>query len=345
MDGHRRTTFDSVARQLLGFVPDEIQDDLRSEDIVAAIEIHYEPVRAQAIPAAQVAERGKCSTDGYYEANLDPTHPWILYADDVAPARVRFTLLHELGHHLLAGAAVELLDPIDVLGRGDAEAAEEQVCHRFASLVLIPDAEVGRLEPPLTPEQVTTVREATGASWEATAVRLATAAEETLAIVLMRDHGTVSFAASSPRLGPWWPRGSPLDPHGPLRRLPSRRLTARRETYRFGMGGAKSMFADAGPASASMAIAVLRDRPSDGHFEILDEPEPTWKERLLYCEACGGDRSTGWCEVCRGPFCDQCERCGCAAAPKKNARCDCCKMERPRRPGAAMCFDCEADLG
>lgn len=345
MGGHQRTTFDSVARQLLGFVPDGVQDDLRAEDIVAAIEIHYEPVRTQAIPAAQVAERSKCSTDGYYEANLDPVRPWILYADDVAPARVRFTLLHELGHHLLAGDAAELLDAIDVLGDGDADAAEEQVCHRFASLVLIPDAEIGRLAPPLTPEQVSAVKKATGASWEATAVRLAAAADEPLAVLLVRDHGTVSFAASSPRLGPWWPRGSRLDPHGPLRRLPARRLTARKEIYRFGLGGARSMFADAEPASTTMAVAVLRDRPSDGHFEILDEPEQTWKERLLYCEVCSGERSTGWCGLCRAPFCDECERCGCAPAPKRNTLCDHCKMERPKQPGAAMCYDCEADFG
>lgn len=345
MSGPDRTTFDSVARQLVGFVDGDVQDDLRAEDVAAAIEVHYEPVRTQAIPAAQVAERGTCSTDGYYEANIDPDRPWILYADDVAEARVRFTLLHELGHHLLAGDAAELLDPIDVLGRGDAEAAEEQVCHRFASLVLIPDDAIATLGAPLVPDHVVDVKRATGASWEATAVRLAGAVEEPLAVVLLREHGTVAFAASSPRLGPWWPRGSRLDPHGPLRQVPSQRLSSRRDTYRYELGGARTMFVDATPISPNLAVAVLRDTPTDGHFEVPDEPEPAWKERLLYCEACGGDRTTGWCELCGGPHCNDCGRCGCARAPASNPRCDVCTLERPKRPGAAMCFDCEADLG
>jgi hypothetical protein len=71
---------------------------------------------------------------GYHGSQIDPKQPWIIYADDVHETWVHFTILHELGHHLLVTMAAELLDDIDVLGAGGGGAThtEDAICHRFA---------------------------------------------------------------------------------------------------------------------------------------------------------------------------------------------------------------------
>ena len=97
--------------------------------------------------------------------------PWIFYADDVHEDRVRFTILHELGHHLLVTVAAELLDDIDMLG-GSADGAiqtEEAVCHRFAGNLLVPDELLAETigSDRVKPEHVVAIHERGGASWEA----------------------------------------------------------------------------------------------------------------------------------------------------------------------------------
>lgn len=337
-----RVTHITVARELLALLPRDIVDDLRGEDIVAAVETHFHPLRVRAMPAAEMVGTDACSTDGFYEAMIDPARPWILYADDVAPARARFTLIHEVGHHLLVNQGAALLDQIDGLGR-DPIAAEEQVCHQFAGLVLISDALVSH--EPLTPQQVLRVKEASGASWEATAIRLAGAASDPVAVVLVREEGKVAFAAGSPSLGSaWWPRGSDLDPHGPMWHALSRSIRAQPDTYRFGLGGAQRLFVDSLTAHRDLAVAVLRRTPSDGHFEVLEDPEPAWKDRADTCLFCPGERNRGWCELCSGQHCHDCGRCGCNGVPVEQPRCPGCGRNEARRPGADLCRSCESDL-
>jgi Zn-dependent peptidase ImmA (M78 family) len=337
-----RVTHITIARDLLGLIEDDVLEDLRSEDIVAAVETHFSPVRVKAMPATEMVGTESCATDGFYEAVIDSERPWILYADDVAPSRARFTIIHELGHHLLVNQGASLLDHIDGLG-SDAVGAEEQVCHQFAGLVLISDALVGNEE--LTPEHVLRVKEASGASWEATAVRLAGAAIDPVAVVLVREEGKVAFATGSPSLGSaWWPRGSDLDPHGPLWNATLRSIRAQPDTYRFGLGGAQRLFVDSLRAHQDLAVAVLRRTPSDGHFEVLENPEPVWRDRALTCLFCPGERSSGWCELCLGQHCHDCGRCACSGAPVEHARCPACGRSEAHRPGADLCRTCEADL-
>lgn len=337
-----RITNDLIARCLLEHVPLEVVADLRSGDSAAAIELYFDPVRVQALTQHGIASGDACSTDGFYEATLDAERPWIFYAKDVSPSRARFTLLHELGHHLLATVAAELLDPIDQLGP-DAQAAEEQVCHAFAGLILVPDHLVP--EGPITPDEVLRVKESSGASWEATAVRLVTASPNPVAIVLVREQGTVALGVASRSLGSgWWDRGADLDRHGPMWNALSRDIVAQRDTYRFALAGAQSMFVDSRRAHRGLAVAVLSRTASDGHFEVLVEPEPRWKDDVATCLFCPGDRGTGWCGTCSGRLCDECARCGCAGSPVEHARCPECGRREPHRSGATMCRTCEADL-
>src|ERR1700724_3309022 len=103
----RAPTVAMVVTDLLSLVPVDFRLDLIAEDPLTALEVHFAPLRVRALPVARMGD--DCSVDGYYESYVDPARPCILYSADASPARVRFTLLHELGHHLIATSAAHLL--------------------------------------------------------------------------------------------------------------------------------------------------------------------------------------------------------------------------------------------
>lgn len=343
-----RPTIDTVTAALVELV-EPIIDDLANEDPADAVEAYFDPLRVRSLPAASLSS-SECSIDGYYETNVDPNRPWILYADDVAAARARFTILHELGHHLFASSAASLLDDLDVIGGSAAGAtqAEEAVCHRFAGHVLIPqplvDAEVDGQE--LRPEQVIALHDRSHASWEAVAVRSAEAATRRTVVLLIREPGEISFATASGRMAQWrWPRGSGVQPHGPLARaLGAERQRAIKDVYRWKLAYAEQLYCDTTRVHHRLAIGVLSDKPSDRRFDILDDVEPSWKTKEEFCPRCGDERDVGWCDTCRGRRCRSCGSCGCDR-PKENPPCPQCFLHKPFRPGASMCLDCERDLG
>lgn len=340
-------TVESIASALLALVPEDVRVDLRSEDPAIAVELYFGPIGCQALSSRSFVA-GDCSIDGYYVSGLD-SKPWIVYASDVHLDRARFTILHELGHHLFVTVAAELLDELDVLG-GSAEGAiraEEAVCHRFAASLLVPDELLREIigDHPVTPQHIVSLHDRAAASWEAVAIRAAEVMPMAGAVVLVRGETTVSFSASSPRLGAaWWPRGSSLKPAGPLTRARRLRQTALPEEYRYGLGYPRSMFCDTLPAHGGLGIGVLSEKPTDGSLSIIEEAEPAWKHRTLFCEWCPGvERDQGWCYRCNGPYCPECDRCGCSH-PVENPLCTRCGLLKPFRPGATICLDCEAEL-
>jgi hypothetical protein len=344
--GGRRPTLDGVTHALLELVAPYV-DDLATEDPTAAVETYFGPVVVRSLPSSSLTG-GDCSFDGYYECNVDPERPWILYSADVAAERARFTILHELAHHLLNTTAVHLLDDIDTLGetRGGATQAEEAICHRFAGRVLIPqdliDSAFAGAVP--LPAEITALRQRTVASWEAVAVRAAEAAERKAAVVLIREPGRVAFASISSRMAAGWPRGSLLQEFGPLSRALSRdRQRAVKDYYRWDLPYAEQLYCDSVRVHEHLAVAVLSDKPSDGHFDILEDVEPSWKSKEEFCLRCGEERNVGWCESCSGRYCSGCGACGCNQ-PIKNPACPRCFLTNPRRPGASICVDCEEEL-
>ncbi|MBI4933148.1 MAG: ImmA/IrrE family metallo-endopeptidase [Actinobacteria bacterium] len=304
-------------------------------------------MRVRSLPAAELSA-GECSIDGFYETNVDPTRPWILYADDVNPARARFTILHELGHHLLATAASELLDDLDAIGGSALGAikAEESVCHGFAGRVLIPQHIVDRtLEPAaLRADQVIALKDASTASWEAVAVRAAEAATTKAAVLLIRTPGEVAFAATSSRVGSRrWPRGSDVSGGGPLARaLDTDRQRAIKDTFRWNLPYGEQLYCDTVRIHEHLALAVLTDRPSDGRFDILEDIEPAWKDKEDFCPRCGEERNVNWCDLCRGRRCWSCGSCGCDQ-PIRHPLCPRCFLHNAFNSGSSICRDCEND--
>ncbi len=332
-----------VVAQMIAVVPEEALGDLQDEDPASAVEVHFEPVRVHRLPRASI--RGEdCSVDGYYEVFIDPDRPRILYSNDVVPERARFTIIHELGHHIFNTTGAWLLDDLDRIGGSalGAHRAEEAACHRFAGEVLVPtgllDDVIG--SDALTPKHVVWLRETTNASWEALAVRAANYSGTTTAVALVRSPGEVSFVTANGL--PPWPRGSRVQPGGPLdRSLRHRSTRASPEVYRYGLGGAAALFCDTVRVDAGLAVAVLSPRRSDGGLTVLEPLEPAWKEREEFCAWCNAERDVSWCYECSGRRCRDCERCGCAA-PIDNPVCPKCYLQGPFRAGATVCVDCEA---
>jgi IrrE N-terminal-like domain len=343
-----RPTIGTVTTALVELVA-PIIDDLANEDPAVAVEAYFDPLRVRSLPAMHLSN-SECSIDGYYETNLDPARPWILYADDVSPARARFTILHELGHHLVATIAERLLDDLDVIGGSPAGAiqAEEAVCRRFAGRVLIPqhlvDAEVEAQS--LRPEHVIELHNGSHASWEAAAVRAAEAATTKAAVLLIREPGEIAFTATSSRMpNGRWPRGSHAQPDGALARaLGTERQRAIKDIYRWNLAFAEQLYCDTTLVHDHLAVAVLSERPSDKRFDILENVEPSWKEKEEFCLRCGDERNIGWCDTCRGRRCRSCGSCGCNP-PVENPLCPNCFLHNPFRPGATICRDCELELG
>lgn len=343
----RQLTLKTITSALLDCIGSDERRDLQTEQPDAAVELYFAPVGLQALPTRSITS-GDCSVDGIYDPFFDPARPWIFYAGDVNERRIRFTILHELGHHLFATRAAALLDDIDRLGNSseDSVRAEEVICHRFSGHILVPEEQLREMIGigPVLPDHIRQLHETCSASWEAIAVRVAETMSGRGAVAILRDNSLISFCASSPTLGwSWWPRGSRVDPNGPLASALSVRQRARPDTYRFGLGYPQAMFCDTLPIHDRLAIAVLSDKPSDGSLSIIEEAEPAWKDRVEFCEWHPGvERDIGWCARCSGRRCPECGRCGCYR-PVNNPLCPGCGLLKPFRPGATICRDCEED--
>lgn len=303
---------EALATELVDMLPDAVLQDLRSEDPSVAVEVHFHPIECVDLPPA-IFMSSECSVDGYYESTLDPDLPRILADRSVAIERYRFTVLHELGHHLVETDACFMLDRLDEIGGSPsgAQRAEEQLCHQFAAKVLIPDQVLtdsiqGRK---LRPADVIAVHDRTNASWEAVAIRAARFDGQAV-VVLVRQDGLIAF--STTRDGRWWPRQSQTQPGGPLHRALHVNSGVRQDVFRHGLGYSAAMFCETRKVHDDLAVGVMRPRRADSQFDVLSQPEPLWKEREEWCFWCDEERDEGWCETCRSRRCHDCNRCGCS---------------------------------
>jgi hypothetical protein len=336
-------TYAGIAGAMLELVPRSLRPG--NENLASQIEEAFPPVRTKPLPLGHLFNYDICSCDGYYETTFVPGTPWILYRDDVSAGRVCFTLLHELGHHLVQSVEPALLDDIDQLAGpdGDPLEVEELLCNEFAGRVLIPKQLVADLVDGAlpVPRHLELLHERSGASWEAAAVRLAQQIPGYGAVLLLREQGCVAFAAPSPTLRSSWPRGSPVAPNGPLARALRIAATAGQDVYRWNLPGARQLWCDTRPTMRGLGVALLADRPSNRALNVIEEVEPAWK-RESYCRQCNELRSEGWCDECRGPRCPTCGACGCRK-PLDERRCPGCGLMKSVTvfaDGSNLCRDC-----
>lgn len=333
-----------VVAKMLALVPPDALDDLRNENPALAVEVHFDHIEVHELPFGRVNGEECSVDDGFYESSIDPNKQHILYSYSGNTARVTFTILHELGHHIINTVCPELLDDLDQIAgsNGDPALVEEAVCHRFAGEVLVStqllDEVIGVDQ--VTPRHVQKLHELSSASWEALAVRVADYSGITTAVIVIRRSGEVSFVATN-----WltsWPRGSPVKPGGALDRALQSNVTARSDVFRFGLGGQDPMFCDTAIVDEGLAVAVMSSRRSTLGLSIHEEVEPTWKTREDFCQWCGDERDVGWCDLCSGRKCRSCGRCG-GQTHVPNTTCPNCFRSNPFNIGARVCVDCEAD--
>lgn len=331
------------ARRLLGEIDPDFLPDLAS-DPFTAVEVLFDITVVSRRPAR--AGSG-CAIDGTYAPGQPPR---IEVADDVTPARQRFTVLHELGHHLIeCDAHLNDLDR-DI---SDEERRDEEICNEVAASILIPDALVNESLPPgkFSAEDVATLHTRAGqASRAACCVAAARRLRSSGCVILGSRDGTADFVAHHPGT-PWRiARGTPQGEDSMLVRA-GRSIDGRARgvtQVRFASGGSSgNVHGDAFVAADGWIYEVV---VVDSHspwetglsFGISDtgaEPEQ------IECPRCGGV-SYVWkapCRRCGDRECPRCRRCSCESGTPLQ-RCSSCDLMKPSNQfagGRSTCVDCE----
>jgi len=250
-----------------------------------------------------------------------------------AVARMRFTVLHELAH-LLGDDHGEFQDALYAVGP-TKRAVEEDACEAFAASMLLSD---GVVDPALedhgrTARGLMQLESVTDASREACAVAVAQRLTAPGYVALVKDDGTLSFAARSGDVLPIArgsdQRGSVVD--AVLKGQPSLRD---RGSLRFRGGTlADEMYVDVVRDGALVYIVATVDSPDWDVLHQLDTSDLSARLIDCWCEECGTEfKSPSRCEVCGEPLHDVCGRCSCEVRPLRGERtCSECFQRKPGR--------------
>lgn len=282
---------------------------------------------------------GPCGVAGRY---YEPRRLIVVDGRSV-PARQRFTLLHELGHHL----AYDHDNVADLLEETAVDEAEEDFCDAFAAAILLPDELVDQHigdEGP-TARQLVELHRASTASREACAVAAAQRLPGAGYVIIAHTDGTVQFAARSRtpyRVARDTPQpGSVLADAGSTGRARSDRTTL---TYRRG-GRTDPYAADAVRDDGYVFAVLTRGRPpwEAGLWLPLDET-PDAVQAVCGRAQCGHE----WlaygnpCPRCGEHRCPNCGHCGCGHSNTPEGTCVVCGLLKPehRLDDDGVCTDC-----
>ncbi|MCS5498205.1 ImmA/IrrE family metallo-endopeptidase [Cnuibacter physcomitrellae] len=275
--------------------------------------------------------RDGCSVFGYYR-HVAAGQSMILVHPSLTSERDRFTILHELGHHVQrqhrAWANVRYSLPTDVGAR-----LEERVADAFAAEVLIPAGTVSSDSTWLSARTLAGVYAKVRASRAAVAMRaIEISPEGDQATVVVADYrGMVTFA-----------RASGDEVFAPARGRVQPGIAKMIETALEQGGSARGMLdgglvAASGWAQEELAIEVALD-DSWGYAFAVARPaqrfgrKPVWSRvDEVECgnEACGAvfavDQTVTICSACGAPKCPECARCACEL--KASPVCATCFLE------------------
>lgn len=280
-----------------------------------------------------------CPIDGTY----DPDPPLIRYRP-YYNRRDGFTLLHELGHHLLATDDTWCLRVWPMLNevKGLASRVEEDLVNAFAAGVLIgADIALDAFAEGVTSAAIAGLYESTGASAAACLVRGLRETGDRLVMLCGRD-GLTLFAASN---------GEPYNPGAGV----TQPAVAQAVTRIGGLEGTRRIDGGDGVRYRSgkaftrvrfdvtvrdqLVFVIVEPTAIDTRVQAFDE----WH---LTCPACGHsftqDASTGLCATCREPLCPRCRGCDCEG--RAATYCQRCFITLPTAragTGATLCEDCE----
>lgn len=327
------------ARRLLEPIPVDLWSEL-AVDPAAAIPVLFDNLTVSARPPSP-AGKG-CAVDGTYNPGPPPR---ILIANDVTPARQRFTALHELGHHL-----IEHDDHLNDLDIPDDQRRDEEICNEVAASVLLPDALVDELIPTgrFTAEDVANLHAAATASRAACCVAAVRRLHRPGCVILGQRDGTADFIAHHPAT-PWRvARGTPQGTDS-LLVTAGRAGRARGITQlTFATGNTSSkVYGDAFVAPDGWVFMVVAVDTHSPWETKLNFGMPATREReAVECGACDHAFTPWWgpCRVCGDYECPQCHHCSCGTGTIATKRCSACsQLKAPHLfpGGGGRCVDCE----
>lgn len=328
------------ARRLVGALTAELVEQLAADPLQAVgaidgLEVSFRPPTSS----------GGCALDGTY-APLRGGGALITVADDASPARQRFTVLHEFGHHLVYRDA-ELAD-LDV---PDSDRRDEEICNEVATSLLIPAVVVASVltRSHVTAEEIALLHAKVGASRAACCVSGARHLGHPGSVVLSYDGVTVNFAARHPSTRWSIARGS---------EQVERTLLARAGRYGHARGVTDVHFASGKVKTGLQADAFRAD---DGwlYLVLVEDSHSPWTAKLNFansddraptevveCGRCDVVFTAYWarCPSCGDHRCPSCKRCSCRTAPRAEQTCPSCFLTKPSaqfRTPAGVCVDCE----
>ena len=284
-----------------------------------------------------------CTVEGTYDPGPPPR---ILAASDVAQARTRFTILHELGHHL-----IELDGSLNDLSVRDSDRRDEEICDEIAARVLMPEDVREELVPAgrFTARNVAELYGATRASHQACCVTAARRLKAPGCVILGTSDGTATYVAHHPTTQWRIARGTPQGEDSLIAKATRRSTKHARgvANVRFSSGALSGpMHGDAFAAEDGWVYAVIVE---DSHSpwertprHVITNPWPEAAE--IECGHCGeASRSRrAPCRRCGDRFCRRCGRCSCPLVPATRL-CPACFLQKASNQfvdGSAVCVDC-----
>jgi len=313
----------ALAEHLAGTIDEQMRDRL-AEDPFSAIPACF------GVPVEQVhAVTGPCSDEGDYRE--DP--PRIRVVERDSQPRMKFTAIHELGHHLLRDdhlVVTALLDCHDVT---QSVRLEETIANAFAAEILVPAARAAAVldgRQPTAADVVNLFGKCHG-SRTACCIRAAQLLRADGYVTLSRDD-VLTFAASSGgsyQMGRDIPQGSEhllarAARLGLARGVARLRHTKGSRTREYHLDALRD---DSDERGWVFAVLTADQKPPWGPWGQLD---PDQAPPEFTCAGCGELVET-WqkCDRCEKPKCE-CGACGCGRRAAVETRlCTVCWLWKP----------------
>lgn len=265
--------------------------------------------------------KGACSLGALYEDRLDP--PRITIRASGSPRRDNFTLLHEVGHHLLAADEIWQYDVRPTLDAVARRQIEEDIVNSFAAEILIPQEAVDNaFQGTVSASSIWILADHCQASLAACCVRAANYPGDRLVLVAYAD-GRVQFAVHG---------GGPYPPK-PGVTQPSLAIAADRaaEDEAYSLLGSHGIVYANGSVYTDVRLDVHRRGEMIVCVAASTRPDLRIRgaqETLGDCGRCGStfpaSESTGICARCDCWKCPDCHTCECS---KRLPICDFCCLE------------------
>lgn len=271
--------------------------------------------------------------------------PRIVVGKALSAGRMRFTSLHELGHHLIWTEHTDLA--LALLGPPRKEALEEAICDSFAGAVLIPREVVSEVIDEKGPDAqaVITLHSKTNASRAAAAVRAAEHLGASGHVMVTDLDGVVQFTAT--RGIPFVVAPGAVQHDGGIVMRASRSGHAKgtdHVTYKSGTISEEFFVEARREGNYVFAVFTKGEAPWESLHVLPDRRKAT--ARSAVCRHCSLEFSY-WQPhgVCGRPRCDYCGRCGCAPRPTiPEGQCvECFRTVRMDLIQDGVCKDCRGD--